>query len=539
VTLKVRLAAMMIVLLGAVMAAQYLLLQREQQVLAARLDTLTEQIDASTRLLTERTRAHVAPFAMRTASGRFGADEDSVSVVVMVQEDSTVTTADGDTVRAGAMLRRHWTSRRPVTLLEMEAELDRLTGRLREEQVFVSDSADTVRVRGETHVLEACGDSSTIRLVFSGSASADSGAAMELLRAEEHFPGALRVNLPFFPRQGGPRHVELFYSTEEITGELERARRRSYLWLTGLLGVGATAAVAVAFQFTRPIRSLQESFRRVQEGDLNVALTPERPDEIGKLTGSFNAMVVRLRESRDMEHRLAESERLAAVGTLAAGVAHEVRNPLNAMLLTLEQLRAKTAPAPGTPERERFDRYVESVTGELRRLERLVGTFLDLSRAEQLGREPVNVADGVRGAAELFRDEARDRNVSLTVEAPDPVVIRGDGERLRTVWNNLITNALQATKGSGTVRVRVVGDADGAVVEVTDDGEGIAPEALGKIWEPFYSGRPGGTGLGLALVRSIVEKHGGTIDVDSRPGAGTTFRVILPAGGAAPGEANA
>lgn len=527
-TLKVRLAAMMTLLLGAVMAAQYLLLQREQRVLGARLDTLTEQIDASTRLLTERTRA-------RLAGPAAPADGESVAVVVMVHEDSTVTTGSGEELRSGATVVRRWSARSgPGALLEMEAELDRLSrgGPDAGEPGFVTEDGDTIALTGEAFLRHvAPGDSSTIRFLFVGpGGTADSGS-MELLASRERVPGALKVNVPFFPRQGGPRHVELLYSTEGLTAELERARRRSYLWLAGLLGVGATAAVAVAIQFTRPIRSLQDSFRRVQEGDLNVALRPERPDEIGKLTGSFNAMVERLRESRDMEHRLAESERLAAVGALAAGVAHEVRNPLNAMLLTLEQLRAKTAPAPGTPERERFDRYVESVTGELRRLERMVGTFLDLSRAGQLGRESVDVAASVRAAAELFAGEARQRGVDLTVDAPEPVTVRGDGERLRTVWNNLITNALQAMGAGGAVTLRVRGDASGAVVEVADQGEGIAPEALGKIWEPFYSGRPDGTGLGLALVRSIVEKHGGEIDVESRPGRGATFRVRLPAEG--------
>lgn len=514
-TLKVRLAAMMIVLLGAVMVAQYLLLQREQRVLAARLDTLTEQIDASTRLLTERTRARLSgplPFPAGLP-GAAAMEGDSVSVVVMVHEDSTVIASSGDTLRAGTTLRRRWTAGPPGSLLEMEEELDRR---------------------------HAPGDSTTIRFLFVGPSGASDSGAMELLAAQERVPQALRVNLPFFPRQGASQHVELLYSTEGITAELERARRRSYLWLAGLLGVGATAAVAVAVQFTRPIRSLQDSFRRVQEGDLNVALRPQRPDEIGKLTGSFNAMVARLRESRDMEHRLAESERLAAVGTLAAGVAHEVRNPLNAMLLTLEQLRAKTAPPAGTEERERFDRYVESVTAELRRLERMVGTFLDLSRAGQLGRERVDVADSVRASAELFAGEARQRGVALTVDAPGPTVVTGDAERLRTVWNNLLMNALQALPRGGAVTVRVRSmEGAGAAVEVADDGEGIAPEALGKIWEPFYSGRRDGTGLGLALVRSIVEKHGGTIDVESAPGHGARFRVELPAdGGAAAAEAD-
>jgi signal transduction histidine kinase len=527
VTLKVRLAAMMIVLLGAMMAAQYLLLQREQHVLAARLATLTEQIDASTRLLTERTRARFPGPGFSGSPGDTIFSFDSTAVVVVMHGDSTSVVAPGEPLPPGAAALRHWSSRsRGGTGLppELDAELEQLAGlTLTEERIVVSEVGDTVHLTTEAFVRQA-GDSSTIRFLFVGPGGAHAGDSVA---------GALRVNVPFLSDEGGPRHVELLYSTEGITAELDRARRRSYFWLTALLGVGATAAVAVAVQFTSPIRSLQDSFRQVQEGDLNVALRPERPDEIGKLTGSFNAMVVRLRESRDIEHRLAESERLAAVGTLAAGVAHEVRNPLNAILLTLEQLRAKTAPEPGTDERKRFDQYIESVTGELRRLDRMVSTFLDLSRAGQLGRERVNVADSVRRSVELFADEARDRGVALSAVAPDEAPILGDGERLRTVWNNLITNALQAMPRGGSATVRVREEAGRVVVEVADEGDGIAPEVLGKIWEPFYSGRPDGTGLGLALVRSIVEKHGGTIDVESAPGRGATFRVSLPSGGEA------
>ncbi len=318
------------------------------------------------------------------------------------------------------------------------------------------------------------------------------------------------------------------YSTADLADELERSRRRSWYWLTGILGVGATGAVLLAVQFTRPIRSLESSFGRVVEGDFDVRVDPRRPDEIGKLTGSFNEMVARLRESRDMEKRLSESERLAAVGRLAAGVAHEVRNPLNAMRLTMQQLADKSAPADGTEERERFDRYSALITSELSRLERMVSTFLDLSRSDEPARDRVELGEGLRASLELFGSEAADRGVELADALEGKLVIRGDRERLPTVWNNLVSNALQASRAGGRIVVRAHEVGEEVVVEVEDDGTGIAPEALEHVWEPFWSGRRDGAGLGLSLVRSIVERHGGSVVAESEPGRGTTIRVRFP-----------
>ncbi|NNE42584.1 MAG: HAMP domain-containing histidine kinase [Gemmatimonadetes bacterium] len=444
---------------------------------------------------------------------------------MMMHEDSlSMTGADG----APRRVRMEWTG--PDALAELERELGGFADVIaldRDVEVTGTDSTAVRRVTKSWARRGPGGDAEErIQLMFV-EASAESGGTGMFRRAPVEEAG-LRVNLPFFPSSGDARHVELIYPIAGLTDELRRTRRRSQFWLAGLLGIGAAAAVLVAVQFTRPIRSLQDSFERVENGDLSVVVQPERPDEIGQLTDSFNDMVSRLRETREIEQRLTESERLAALGTLAAGVAHEVRNPLNAMLLTLEQLSGKTAPPEGSPERARFDRYVANVTSELKRLERLVGTFLDLSRAERLADEDVDLGESLRTSVDLFLPEAEQRGVELTLEVPDGLLLRGDPERLRTVWNNLLRNAFES--GTPTVLIRAARSGEELTVDVRDEGRGMDEETRGRVWEPFYSGRPDGTGLGMSLVRSIVEKHGGQAEVESTPGEGTTVRIRFSPG---------
>jgi signal transduction histidine kinase len=532
VTLKARLAAMMILLLVAVVALQALLTHREQQTLERRLADLRQRIDSSTRFLTEQTLELVATDEFVTPG-----DSAHVSVVhhfsrsgpdsaggprqlkMVVDGDTTVVEVEGDgEIPPGRWLPEH--PRLARLLEEIEACGPVLDAEVRGEDTWIDANGDTVRAtRQLMRRTPADSDSEVVRLFFASEGPrriAVSDSLGEVLRVHVAMPG------------GGPQgSIELLYPVADLTAELAEARRRSWLWLAGLLAVGAVGAVALAVQFTRPIRALESSFGEVEHGNLDVRVDAERPDEIGRLTRSFNTMVTRLRASREMEGRLAESERLAAVGRLAAGVAHEVRNPLNAMRLTIGQLRAKAAPE-GEEERERFDRYTELVDGELGRLETLVGTFLDLARTEDIARDRLDVADSLGASVALFRQEAEARGIRVEHELEAPLPVRGDAGRLPTVWNNLLANALQATPEGGTIRVTGRRESGSVVVTVADDGPGIAPEDLPRIWEPFFSGRRDGTGLGLALVRSITEAHGGTADAESRPGRGTTMTVRLP-----------
>jgi signal transduction histidine kinase len=342
------------------------------------------------------------------------------------------------------------------------------------------------------------------------------------------------INLPL-PHPGSDSlfSVQMRYSYASLTDELARTRRREMVALAALLAAGIAGVFVVATRFTRPIQALEASFGRLVQGDLDVRVEPRRQDEIGHLTGSFNEMVERLRESRRMGERLAEAEHLASLGRLAAGVAHEIRNPLNAMLLAVEQMRSRIARASESggadAARREFERYDALIGDEISRLDRIVASFLDLARSAEVDRRPCDLADGLRATLDLFRPLAEQRGVRLDAELPPALPAVADALRLRTVWNNLFANAIEATPAGGRVTLRAAAPDGGIEVEIADTGGGIPADARARVWEPFWSGRDQGTGLGLSIVRSVVERHGGRVTLDCPPEGGTRVRVAIPA----------
>ena len=248
--------------------------------------------------------------------------------------------------------------------------------------------------------------------------------------------------------------------------------------------------------------------------------------EVSGVTGTpvVYAVGIDVTDEEEMLRRLLRAERLAAVGTLAAGLAHEVRNPLNSASLQLAVLerrleRGETA-ATTTP----IARIIKS---EIERLDRLVRDFLAFAKPSPIDRRPVDVAQLLAAVAGLIEPEAEASHVAVTVEAPDGLApAAGDPERLRQVLLNLTRNAVEAMHDRGgrlTLRARVVG-ADAIELDVEDDGPGFA-ESL-PVFDAFFTTKDQGTGLGLSLVHRIVADHGGTIRVQSRPGR-TCFTVAL------------
>jgi signal transduction histidine kinase len=233
-----------------------------------------------------------------------------------------------------------------------------------------------------------------------------------------------------------------------------------------------------------------------------------------------------LRELGALEGELARRERLAALGDVAAAFAHEVRNPLNAVSMGLQRLRAEFAPAPA----DEYARFVDLMQGEVKRLNAIVEEFLTLARPLPLARAPIPVDTLVAELAALVDAQARAASITVRVNVPQPSpVVLGDRQHLQQVLLNLVLNAVQAMRAGGTLTIEAQSGRDGVSLVVADTGAGIPADVLPRVFDPYFTTRTDGLGLGLTIARRIVEAHGGAIELDSQAGRGTRVRLRLPA----------
>jgi signal transduction histidine kinase len=240
----------------------------------------------------------------------------------------------------------------------------------------------------------------------------------------------------------------------------------------------------------------------------------------------FRAQARHHERVRSLERALTRQERLAALGHLAAGVAHEVRNPLNAIGMGIQRLQGEFSPIEGEKE---FRHLCTVIRGEVARLNSIVQEFLQLARVPVLQRAPVAVATLLHEVASLMEAEAKAHAVHLTRRVPEglPTLV-GDPQQLKQALINLVLNAIQATPPGGAVQVTAVAETEVLRIAVIDSGLGIAPDMLERIFDPYFTTKPQGTGLGLPIALRIIEAHRGTLDVSSALGEGTTVEVRLP-----------
>jgi len=300
-----------------------------------------------------------------------------------------------------------------------------------------------------------------------------------------------------------------------------------------VFGLGIVASLYLSWSFSRPVLQLTQAARQVAAGDLSVQVPSATNDEIGSLARTFNEMVQRLRESRQLEERLHFAERSTAMGRLASALAHEIRNPLNFINLSIDHTREHLGPAEGR-KREDFDRILTNVKAEIIRLNRLVGDFLSFGKPMRLHPRACAIGELVGDVVAVVDHKARDQGIAIATEVePGVPSLVADPELLKTCFLNLLINAIDAMPKGGVVAVSVARDGDALVTTVTDTGQGMTAEEIRSAFEPYFSTKETGVGLGLALTRKIVEDHGGTVDLESVPDRGTTARIRLPLGGRA------
>jgi two-component system, NtrC family, sensor kinase len=315
------------------------------------------------------------------------------------------------------------------------------------------------------------------------------------------------------------------------TVSLRDPERHEVLIVAGVGAVAICAAVllALAYFIQRPMVELQEKIERVGRGDLNVAVGfAKRNDEIGDLGRNFNRMVLQLRESRqeiELLHRtqMSRAEHLATLGELAAGLAHEIRNPLAGIAGVIE-IVSRDLPST-SPARA----VVKDVRQEITQINRILTDLLQTARPHPPEVRPSDLNITVEHAVMLARQQVLSRPIKIElVKCPSLPNVEHDSDQMHQVLLNLLLNAVQAIDGPGTVHVEISPIDDDVAIHVLDSGRGIPPENLANIFRPFYTTKGNGTGLGLSLARRIVEGHHGRIDVDSEMGKGTEFVVILP-----------
>jgi two-component system NtrC family sensor kinase len=312
---------------------------------------------------------------------------------------------------------------------------------------------------------------------------------------------------------------------------LEEEESRA-VWATLLLVVIALAVglivMAMASRTLRPLKKLTERAQEIARGDYRQRFETISSDEIGALAEKFNVMAAAIEER---EQRLIRSERLAAVGQIAAQITHEVRNPLSSIGLNAELLEEELEglPSPAS-QRNEARALVRAIVKEVDRLTEITEEYLRFARLPQARLEKERLEPMVRSLLDFMAGELNARGIILESDLDAANCwVAADEHQLRQALLNLVRNAADAMPKGGRLRVTAKRpDSSRVILELTDTGEGIAPEHVAKIFDPFFSTKKGGTGLGLALTQQIVSDHGGTIELRSKPGQGTTFTIGLP-----------
>lgn len=322
-------------------------------------------------------------------------------------------------------------------------------------------------------------------------------------------------------RSDGPVQIEASFALSPLTPY----RDRFLLGVTGLFLVALVFLILLIYRTLRPLRALSKSLVRLSEGTLESVAVRPSDGEVGALGETFNDMVRALHEKDLVEANLRQAQRLSALGTLAAGVAHDIRNPLNAINL-LSTHAMDTLDTEGGEERAK--KQIATIKKEVARLEGIVSGFMSLGNDHELHRGSCVVDEVLEECARLIEKDAEDRGIRFTAE------LRAGGTMLnldRKQWNrailNILLNALDACPEGGRVRLFSRTTDTQFEIEVRDDGPGLTPEAAERVFDPYFTTKAAGTGLGLSITRGIVEEHGGTISLSSSEGCQVLITLPL------------
>jgi two-component system NtrC family sensor kinase len=348
--------------------------------------------------------------------------------------------------------------------------------------------------------------------------------------------------------------IDITMSLDEVDREIAKARNET-IFFNVLLILGISASVVAIFMrfVGRPVKELVRGTKWVAGGDLSHVIPVKTDDEMGHLAESFNAMTEslqkaneeihglirnledkveeRTRELQSAQEQLLQSEKLAAVGKIAATVAHEINNPLAGVFTYIKLMERRLEKKPeGDGDAEKFREYLATMGREVERTSAIVHNLLDLTRQREPSKKPCDINRIVEESLLIVQNKLKLHNVEVAKSLTPLENVNADPSQMKQVFINVMVNAAEAMQGGGRLAIRTFRSPDGAkaVLEFEDTGVGIPPEIMNRIFDPFYTTKEKGTGLGLSVVAGIVKRHEGHVEVQSEPEKGTLIRITLP-----------
>jgi signal transduction histidine kinase len=314
------------------------------------------------------------------------------------------------------------------------------------------------------------------------------------------------------------------FEHNQIRTIIDDLGQQLWAWSLVAITVGIFMPLVVSFTIFKPLLIIKEAARDIALGRFSKVEVLNTMDEMQQVMEAFNTMVLELEKRQD---QLVQSQKLSSIGTLAAGIAHQLNNPLNNISTSCQIARSEF----DAGDRQLIQHMLQNVDQETNRARDVVQGLLEFSREKEFELQPAALAKVVRRAVSLVRSQVPSA-INIAVIIPDDLVLPMDSQRMQEVFLNLIINASQAINGSGVIRIsaNLLTEKDEVLIKVEDTGEGIAEEIQDRLFDPFFTTKEEGkgTGLGLSITYGIIQKHQGVITVSSKPCCGASFLIRLP-----------